>query len=99
MLWLAYSNHKRRQSNLRNAVRDQSGSTPNRPEQNALLPLPYSARWSFINEWQVQPQHDDRPPMSGSVESRSHATPSEARAFSRQRHQLMYKKWSQERHD
>ena len=99
MLWVAYSYHKRHQSKLSTALRVQSGSTANRPQPNALLPFPHSARWSFINEWQVQAQRDDRQPMSGFVESRSEATPSVRRAFARQRHQLMYKKWSQDRHD
>jgi hypothetical protein len=92
MLWLAYS-YKRRQSKLRTVVRLQSGFTPNIPQPNALLPLPHSVRWSFIDEWHVQAQHDDRPLMIGFVELRSEAAPSVQRPFARQRHRLMYKKW------
>jgi hypothetical protein len=99
MLWLAYSFHKLRQPKLRTAIREHSGLTPNHPQPNALLPVRYSARWSFINKWEPQAQHDDRPPMSGFVEPRNEATPSGWRAFARQSHQLMYKKWSQDRHD
>jgi hypothetical protein len=95
MLWLAYSYHKRGQSKLHAAVVGPSVSTPTRP----LTPPPDSARWSFINTWEVQPQQDDRPPMNGSVPPRSGAIPTVLRAFARQRHQLMYKKWSKDRHD
>lgn len=56
------------------------------------------SRWSFINEWHVNAQEDDRPPMT-SVVSDGAGRPSARRAFARQSHQLKYKKWSQARHD
>jgi len=99
MLWLAYSNHRRHLSRLSRTVRDQAGSSPNHPQPDALLSLPRSARWSFINEWQVQAQHNDRQQTNAFVEPQTEATASARRAFARQRHQLMYKKWSRERHD
>jgi len=57
-----------------------------------------SARWVQLNPWLVEGQADDRTPMDGSVKN-SAETPSVQRAFARRRHQLMFKKWSQARHD
>jgi hypothetical protein len=76
MLWLAYSNHRRHLSKLRRGVRDQAVSSANHPQPATLLPLPRSARWSFINEWQVQAQHNDRQPVNAFVEPRTDATAS-----------------------
>lgn len=59
---------------------------------------PFNARrWALANSWLVK-QPDDRIPMDGSV-SDSGQTPSGQRSFARRTHQLMFKKWSQERHD
>jgi hypothetical protein len=57
-----------------------------------------ATRWSFINRWRVDDQADDRTPMSGAVAVSSGA-PSAYRSFARRSHQLMYKKWSKDRHD
>ena len=54
-------------------------------------------RWALANPWLVR-QSDDRAPMDGSVKD-SGQTPSGQRSFARRTHQLMFKKWSQERHD
>jgi hypothetical protein len=54
-------------------------------------------RWALANPWLVK-QPDDRTPMDGSVRDIG-VTPSEQRSFARRTHQLMFKKWSQERHD
>jgi hypothetical protein len=54
-------------------------------------------RWARANPWLVK-QPDDRTPMDGSVRD-SGQTPSGQRSFARRTHQLMFKKWSQERHD
>lgn len=56
------------------------------------------ARWALANPWLSEGQADDRIPMDGAVED-ADRTPSEHRAFARRSHQLMFKKWSQARHD
>lgn len=53
--------------------------------------------WALANSWLVK-QPDDRTPMDGSARN-SGQTPSGQRSFVRRTHQLMFKKWSQERHD
>lgn len=54
--------------------------------------------FALANPWLSEGQADDRTPMDGSV-ARSTKTPSEQRAFARRSHQLMFKKWSQVRHE
>jgi len=67
-----------------------------RPISTAWAPL-NAKRWALANSWLVK-QPDDRTPMDGSV-SDSGQTSSGQRSFARRTHQLMFKKWSQERHD
>jgi len=55
-------------------------------------------RWAVANLWLAEGQADDRTPMDGSVKN-SGETPSGQRASGRRIHQLMFKKWSQARHD
>jgi hypothetical protein len=57
-----------------------------------------SIRWALLNPWLSEGQPDDRTPMNGSVKD-SGGTPSVQRSFARRRHQSMFKKWSQARHD
>jgi hypothetical protein len=57
-----------------------------------------SERWVLANAWFSEGQANDRAPMDGSVKGHGE-TPAGQRAFARQTHQLMFKKWSQERHD
>jgi hypothetical protein len=57
-----------------------------------------SVRWAQLNPWLLEGQADDRTPMDGSVKD-SGETLSGQRAFARRRHQAMFKKWSQARHD
>jgi hypothetical protein len=80
--------------------------TPTGPRLPAVAPdpansptlAPFNAeRWALANPWLVK-QPDDRTPMDGSVRDIG-VTPSEQRSFARRTHQLMFKKWSQERHD
>lgn len=77
--------------------------TPTRPllssgraSDPALVPFD-AQRWALANSWLVK-QPDDRIPMDGSVRD-SGQTPSGQRSFARRTHQLMFKKWSQDRHD
>ena len=55
-------------------------------------------RWALLNPWLSEGQPDDRIPMNGSVKDIEGA-PSVQRSFARRRHQAMFKKWSQARHD
>ena len=55
-------------------------------------------RWSLGNAWLSEGQADDRMPMDGSVQDRGETPPGQ-RSFARRTHQLMFKKWSQARHD
>ena len=55
-------------------------------------------RWALASRWLTEGQADDRMPMDGSVTD-SGATPSGQRSLARRTHQLMFKKWSQARHD
>ena len=65
---------------------------------SSRAPTPFDAkRWALANSWLVK-QPDDEIPMDGSVRDIG-GTPSEQRAFARRTHQLMFKKWSQDRHD
>ena len=69
------------------------------PFINPLAPVPFNAeRWALNNAWLSEGQANDRVQMDGSVKN-SGETPSGQRAFARRAHQLMFKKWSQERHD
>jgi hypothetical protein len=63
----------------------------------ALIPFDPES-WALANAWLTEGQADDRTPMDGSVTD-SGETPSGQRAFARRTHQLMFKKWSQARHD
>lgn len=75
--------------------------TPTGPRLNPIrikTLSPFDAgRWARANPWLVK-QPDDRTPMDGSVRD-SRQTPSGQRSFARRTHQLMFKKWSQERHN
>ena len=54
--------------------------------------------WLLANPWLAEGQADDRTPMNGTV-LESGGSASEQRAFARRSHQIMFKKWSQARHD
>lgn len=66
---------------------------------NPPAPVPFDGkRWTLANPWLSEGQRDDRIPMYGSV-TENVETSSGQRAFARRTHQLMFKKWSQARHD
>ncbi len=75
-------------------------SVPEGEAGTASLLLDSSAmsHWAFINGWKVEPQSDDRTPMFGTVATGT-TSPSSHRSSARRRHQAMFKKWSQNRHD
>ena len=55
-------------------------------------------RWALANPWLAEGQADDRTPMNGAVADGG-GTAAEQRSLARRTHQLMFKKWSQARHD
>lgn len=57
-----------------------------------------SAGRSFLNDWQVTPQHDDRTPVLVVRPRLSGYAPAD-RSTARRGHQRMYRQWSGERHD
>jgi len=57
-----------------------------------------AVRWEEQNLWLTEGQANDRIPMNGSVKDIDGA-PSVQRSFARRSHQVMFKKWSQARHD
>ena len=66
---------------------------------NSVTQAPVDAiRWALANPWLSSGQADDRIPMNGSV-AHNGGTASARRAFARRSHQVMFKKWSQGRHD
>jgi hypothetical protein len=70
-----------------------------KPFINPPALVPFDAEhWALANSWLSEGQADDRIPMDGSV-THSGETASGQRAFARRTHQLMFKKWSQERRD
>jgi hypothetical protein len=69
------------------------------PFSNLRKPVRFNAeRWALANHWLAEGQRDDRLPMDGAVKVIGGRS-SGQRAIARQTHQLMFKKWSQERHD
>jgi len=66
---------------------------------NLPPPPPFdSVSWGLANPWLTEGQADDRMQMDGSVTDSGQTAPGQ-REFARRTHQLMFKKWSQARHD
>jgi hypothetical protein len=57
-----------------------------------------TARWQFINQWQVVEQSNDRMQQDGRVTEVVNVSTGQ-RSTARRQHQINYKRWSQERHD
>lgn len=78
------------------------------PQFNDVVPIPSlvppvtrtfaPVRRELASQWLTEGQADDRTPMDGSV-AESARPASAQRAFARGTHQLMFKKWSQGRHE
>jgi len=65
----------------------------------STIPEPFDiARWEQLNPWLIGGQADDRMPMLGSA-GNGNGSSSVRRSTARRTHQMMYKKWSQARHD
>jgi hypothetical protein len=62
-------------------------------------PEPFDIKqWEKLNPWLFEGQADDRMPMLGAAGD-SNVSLSVRRSTARRTHQMMYKKWSQARHD
>lgn len=74
------------------------------PARDALTvtsttPKPFDIkRWENLNPWLIEGQPDDRIPMLGAA-SNGNGSLSARRSTARRAHQMMFKKWSQARHD
>jgi hypothetical protein len=82
----------------RSATQSVNKGNANTPASRAPLNERDTSRWSFINAWQVAPQHDDRTPslvvpLSGS------GSASADRSTARRNNQRMYRRWSADRHE
>lgn len=98
MAWMIYKYYSRnKQMMLAMPANRSQPSGFNARRLDRRPSLPQSAHYPFINERQLEGQSDDRRPMSGVVASMGETGTPSARAFARRSHQLMYKKWSQER--
>ena len=65
----------------------------------SIAPQPFDMRrWEQRNPWLIEGQADDRMLMLGSAAGGNGIT-SERRSTARRTHQMMYKKWSQARHE
>lgn len=65
----------------------------------STTPEPFDIkRWEKLNPWLIEGQADDRMPMLGAAGD-GNGSLSERRSTARRTHQMMYKKWSQARHD
>ena len=74
-------------------------ATGDYPTANSPAPVPLDAiRWAQLNPWLSEGQSDDRRPMLGS-DGDNIGSLSARRSSTRRTHQVMYKKWSQARHD
>jgi hypothetical protein len=83
------------------ASRQLAPSKPISQRLSSNLPTPPvfdSIKWALANPWLVEGQADDREPMNGAVPD-SGGTAAEQRSLARRTHQVMFKKWSQARHD
>lgn len=68
------------------------------PTANPPEPVVDALHWAQLNPWLSEGQADDREPMLGTDGDNSGSLASR-RSSARRTHQLMYKKWSQARHD
>ena len=82
------------------AVRSTSEQSPAGREMagNESKPRFDPIKFAQANPWLVEGQADDRLPVNGVVPA-SDGSPAEKRSLARRTHQLMFKKWSQARHD
>ena len=93
---------QRRERNRRSkaAVRSSSEQSPAGSEMagNESKPRFDPIKFAQANPWLAEGQADDRIPVNGVVPA-SDGSPAEKRSLARRTHQLMFKKWSQARHD
>lgn len=80
-------------------VETQLALTGDNPITKSQTWAPFDAvYWDRLSKWHLEGQADDRRPMLGRV-GESTGSSSSRRSVARLAHQVMYKRWSQERHD
>ncbi|SRR6266498_528273 len=99
-LWIMIRWHSRKRRSRARASLRQLPVLPatNDLTLNAVSASFAAARRACINEWHVEGQANDRRPMRVGVVN-SAGSRSARRSAARQSHQMMYKEWSQARHD
>jgi hypothetical protein len=79
-------------------------NNPNQPDvaigadPGPSSPEPQESRWAFINGWRVEPQSNDRAPVTGAMVPNAGAAAA-VRSMTRRKHQASFKEWSQSRHE
>jgi hypothetical protein len=96
MAWLIYK-HYRQQAIPAVAGQRSVISSTNSRRPNRTSSFPESAHHPLMNERLMEGQRDDRQQMDGSVAADAEIGIASVRAFARRSHQLMFKRWSQER--
>gem|GEM_PF-3486837 len=78
---------------------DRSLSLTSQPTHEETTPQSFDVvAWEKLNPWLTEGQPDDRLPLIGSA-ANGHGSSSARRSTARRTHQMMFKKWSQARHD
>ena len=96
MAWLIYKHYRPQAIPVVAGPRLYS-STVNNRRPNRTSSIRELAHYPLMNERLSEGQSDDRQQMNGSVAPDAESGTSSGRAFARRSHQLMFKRWSQER--
>ena len=96
MVWMIYKHYKRQE--LIPVVAGHRSHSP-AAARRIKASMGESAPYMTINDRLLDGQSDDRRPMNGAVATHNEMDASSGRSFARRTHQLMYKRWSQERRD
>lgn len=96
MVWMIYKHYRQELIPVVSGDRSYSPATARRINQRSMGQI---APYMTINDRLLDGQFDDRRPMNGAVANHDEMDASSGRAFARRSHQLMYKRWSQERRD
>lgn len=91
--------HEDKPSRAHGFLRPATASARDARTVTSTTPDPFDIkRWEKLNPWLIEGQADDRMPMLGAAGD-GNGSLSERRSTARRTHQMMYKKWSQARHD
>lgn len=93
MAWLIYKHYRHRRTPA--VVGHRPDISIRRPNRSSSIPE--LTHYPQMNERLSEGQRDDRQQMNGSVAADVEIGTASGRAFARRSHQLMFKRWSQER--